>query len=76
MVVNFFGMEDIINSLDGVDVNINSNEISYLNACVEEINKINSSGKAVLYQIFRYAAPERQAGSGLYEDKESRSRRI
>ena len=46
MVVNFFGMEDIINSLDGVDVNINSNEISHLNACIKEINKINSSGKA------------------------------
>ncbi len=46
MVVNFFGMEDIINSLDGVDININKNEISNLNACIDEINKIDSSGKA------------------------------
>ena len=46
MVVNFFGMEDIINSLDGVDVNIESKEIEYLNWSIDEINGIDSSGKA------------------------------
>jgi LCP family protein required for cell wall assembly len=46
MVVNFFGMEDIITAMDGVDVNIESKEISNLNACIDEINAIDSSGKA------------------------------
>ncbi len=46
MVVNFFGMEDIINSLDGVDINIESKEIEYLNWSIDEINGIDKSGKA------------------------------
>ena len=47
MVVNFFGMEDIINSLDGVDVNIESSEeLEYVNMSIEEANDLDS-GKDV-----------------------------
>lgn len=44
-VVNFYGMEDIIDALGGVDINIESKEISCLNGSVDEINRIDSAGK-------------------------------
>ena len=41
MVVNFYGMEDIINALGGVDVTLESNELSSLNQSIEELNTID-----------------------------------
>lgn len=46
MVVNFFGMEDIINAMGGVDIEIESKELKYLNGSIDETNAIDSSGKA------------------------------
>jgi LCP family protein required for cell wall assembly len=45
MVVNFYGMEDIIDSLGGVDVSIDKDELEWLNININEINKEDSSGK-------------------------------
>ncbi len=41
MVVNFFGMEDIIDALDGVDITLERNELRYLNENVKEINELD-----------------------------------
>ena len=38
IVVNFYGMEDIIDAMDGVDVDIESNELEWLNININEIN--------------------------------------
>ena len=46
MVVNFFGMEDILNALGGVDIDIQKNEIENLNKCIDEVNNIDPSDKA------------------------------
>ncbi len=46
MVVNFFGMEDILNALGGVDIEIEKNEIENLNLCIDEVNSIDPSNKA------------------------------
>lgn len=46
MVVNFYGMEDIIDVLGGVDINIESNEIKYLTASIKELNKIDKDNKS------------------------------
>ena len=46
IVVNFYGMEDIINAMDGVDVEIQSAELEWLNININEINSEDSSGKA------------------------------
>lgn len=46
MVVNFFGMEDIINAMGGVDINLEKKEISHLNSCIDEINGIDRSNKS------------------------------
>lgn len=46
IVVNFYGMEDIINAMDGVDVELQSNELEWLNININEINSEDSSGKA------------------------------
>ena len=43
MVVNFYGMEDIINALGGVDVELESSELDSLNASIREINKIEGN---------------------------------
>ena len=39
MVVNFYGMEDIIDSLGGVDVKVEKNELEWLNININEINR-------------------------------------
>jgi polyisoprenyl-teichoic acid--peptidoglycan teichoic acid transferase len=45
IVVNFYGMEDIITALDGVDIEVQSGEeLEWLNACIAEINS-EDSGK-------------------------------
>lgn len=44
IVVNFYGMEDIINAMNGVDVDIQSNELEWLNININEING-ETSGK-------------------------------
>jgi LCP family protein required for cell wall assembly len=41
VVVNFFGMEDIINALDGVDITLERKELSYLNENIREINELD-----------------------------------
>jgi LCP family protein required for cell wall assembly len=41
MVVNFYGMEDIINALGGVDITLESNEINNLNQSIKELNRID-----------------------------------
>lgn len=46
MVVNFFGMEDIINALGGVEIDIQKNEIENLNLCIDGINSLDPSNKA------------------------------
>ena len=42
MVVNFYGMEDIIDALGGVDVDLESNELNSLNSSIREINALDS----------------------------------
>lgn len=70
IIVNFFGMEDIINGLGGVDIDLNKNELENLNTSIREINnidkgsvseKVNSAGKqhlngrqAVAYMRIRH----------------------
>lgn len=44
IIVNFYGMEDIIEGLGGVDVNIEKNELEWLNININEINN-EDSGK-------------------------------
>ncbi len=44
MVVNFYGMEDIINALGGVDITLEGNEISNLNKSIRELNRIDGQG--------------------------------
>ena len=46
MVVNFYGMEDIIDSLGGVDVKVEKDELEWLNININEINREDPSGKA------------------------------
>mgnify|MGYP000986908722 CR=1 FL=1 len=46
MVVNFYGMEDIIDSLGGVNVKVEKNELEWLNININEINNEDPSGKA------------------------------
>jgi LCP family protein required for cell wall assembly len=45
MVVNFYGMEDIIDALGGVDISIDKDELEWLNININEINKEDPSGK-------------------------------
>ncbi len=44
IIVNFYGMEDIVEGLGGVDVDIESNELEWLNININEINR-EDSGK-------------------------------
>lgn len=46
IVVNFYGMEDIVNAMDGVDVEIKSEELEWLNININEINTEDPKGKA------------------------------
>ncbi len=46
VIVNFYGMEDIIDALGGVDVNIKKKELRHLNDCIEEVNAKNKSNKS------------------------------
>ena len=46
VVVNFYGMEDIINALGGVDIDVHSNELSSLNSSIREVNKNDPAGKS------------------------------
>ncbi|MBT3319254.1 MAG: LCP family protein [Clostridia bacterium] len=46
VVVNFYGMEDIINALGGVDIDVQSNEVKYVNGSVDELNSIDNDGKS------------------------------
>ena len=41
VVVNFYGMEDIIDGLDGVDIELESSELASLNKSINELNKID-----------------------------------
>jgi LCP family protein required for cell wall assembly len=45
IVVNFYGMEDIVDALGGVDVEIRSDEIEWLNININEINGEDPGGK-------------------------------
>lgn len=45
MVVNFFGMEDIIDAFSGVDVKVEQKELQYLTAAITETNNIDSANK-------------------------------
>jgi LCP family protein required for cell wall assembly len=38
IVVNFYGMEDIINALDGVDIELSDKEVAHMNGSIQEIN--------------------------------------
>lgn len=44
IVINFYGMEDIINTLGGIDIDIESNEISNLNKLIKELNELDPNG--------------------------------
>lgn len=46
MVVNFYGMEDIIDSLGGVKVKVDKDELEWLNININEINSEDPGGKA------------------------------
>ncbi len=45
VVVNFFGMEDIIDALGGVDVTLERKELSYLKDAIKETNSIDRDHK-------------------------------
>lgn len=45
MIVNFFGMEDIIDSMGGVNIKLEKKELKYLNTNIDEINKLDRSGR-------------------------------
>ena len=45
VVVNFFGMEDIIDAFGGVDVTVEQKEIRYLRSAIEEINNLDRENK-------------------------------
>ena len=42
VVVNFYGMEDIINAMGGVDIEIDSNEIENMTKSIKELNKLDA----------------------------------
>lgn len=44
IIVNFYGMEDIIDAMGGVDIQLDSDELKWLNININEINKEASSG--------------------------------
>ena len=46
MVVNFFGMEDILDALGGVDIEIESNELKSMNKSIKEVNELDPDGQA------------------------------
>lgn len=46
VVVNFFGMEDIIDAFGGVDVTLEREELKYLKDAIKYINKLDSENKA------------------------------
>lgn len=49
MVVNFYGMEDIINALGGVTVTIESSEeLKYVNTSIKEVNNLDPKNKVSL----------------------------
>ena len=39
IVVNFYGMEDIIDALDGVDIELSNAEVAHMNGSIQEINE-------------------------------------
>jgi len=41
VVVNFYGMEDLINSLGGVDIELSEQEVIHMNGSIQEINEID-----------------------------------
>ncbi len=45
MVVNFYGMEDILDSLGGVDISVEKEELEWLNININEINTEDPRGK-------------------------------
>lgn len=47
MVVNFFGMEDIIDAMDGVDIELEKKELRYLNNNIDGINRLDRSNRAL-----------------------------
>lgn len=46
VVVNFYGMEDIINALGGVSIDVTSEEVAWVNGLTNELNNIDSDGKS------------------------------
>ena len=46
MVVNFYGMEDIIDAMGGVTVHVEDNEVKYINGSVAEQNAHDPDGKS------------------------------
>lgn len=44
IVINFYGMEDIIDALGGVNIDVKSNEIDNLNKYIDELNNLDKSG--------------------------------
>jgi LCP family protein required for cell wall assembly len=44
VVINFYGMEDIIDELGGVNIDVKSNEIENMNKYIDELNKLDDSG--------------------------------
>ena len=45
MVVNFFGMEDIINAFGGVEVEVKKNELDSMNTSIYELNLVDKKNK-------------------------------
>lgn len=48
IVVNFYGMEDIIDAVDGVDIKLNSEEVQHMNGSIQEINEIDPENSVAL----------------------------
>ncbi|NLJ40081.1 MAG: LCP family protein [Clostridiales bacterium] len=45
VTVDFFGLEGIINAIDGVEIDIKKKEVNHFNKVLDELNKLDKSGR-------------------------------
>lgn len=45
VTVDFFGLEEIIDAIDGVQIDVKEKEVKYLNTALRELNKLDQKGK-------------------------------
>lgn len=61
MVVNFYGMEDIIDALGGVHIDVKKKEIKHLNNSIKEINRLSSNDSKLVKESGMQRLNGRQA---------------